>query len=238
MIQTKLTTMLLGLVFTLSLYSQTDNTLQVERQIRNYDMKKFDKETFEKNKNLINEYKFKTETEKIRQLYDKDDNTYVEEIKNKEKSFETQTIYWGTTLMPKQITYTISACIVGKMRFYDPQGNQTQVIDYDQKFKYSIYQVADFVLQQDGVDMFVRDDPNKVRPGRQIYRVDTVLYPYYQVRFKNKENQECYYLIDGTTGEIIRKRVNGEYLINKPDPNEKGKNKESEPKKKKGLFGW
>jgi len=122
------------------------------------------------------------------------------------------------------------------------EGNVTQIIDDDKDFKYSVYQVADYIYQHDDVDIFKRIPIDSRNRNASIHRVSggNTIYPYYQIDYTTKDDKDGYYRIDGTTGEIIRKRIGNEMIINKPNPNtvEKECRKKAEASKKKNWFGF
>jgi len=218
--------------------TQSDSLARFTRQQQNYNMEKFDLEKYQENvKPSSNIYTYETDSQIIH-LKKMLNERYIKIEENKRKQFMTTTYYWIETLTPQQIVYEVSDCTVGLMKFFDYEGNVTSQIDEDAPFAIDVYQVADFVMRDEGIDILERKI--KDRTQSRVMRVSSVKNPYYEVRCYDKDKNFFFYQIDATTGEVMIKAKNRENIVRssyangvaRPDQQEESK------KKKKGFLGW
>lgn len=213
----KLLILSFGIIFSFqtTLYSQNKN-IEI--------MKKFDIETFKKNKIGIH-YQFETEEAFV--LQGEEEHCYYEQIEYKKNPFGDNIRYYKDSLTPM---YAVRKCYnfgIGVMREYDRVGNVTKETDWDAPFKFSLDDLRKKIMAEYKVDIFINNIPY-VYVSRSTNPI-----PLYQITIPVKGYPDGFpgggktMNIDGVTGEGIAETMpdGSNRIIKQPKQEEEKGNK-------------
>jgi hypothetical protein len=166
-------------------------------------MEKFDIITFNENK-IDGEYSFEQDNgNEVRQMENPQSSEYVEEVSDRETPFTTVSVYYMDNGSIKVSGKKFYLMPIGKWQYYSLEGELEKEVDWDEDYKFSIYDLANS-LMENNINIMSR------QRGLDVQRSDVagpryiVLYP---VDVKVRPYDYYNLVIDGITGEEIEKKI-------------------------------
>jgi len=139
------------LVISLLLITLINSCKAQKNDLKQDIMKTFDIETYNKNKNNLNDYTFITKDSTIvkqrKMQFD-----YYEIIKPKNSYFQTRNRYYSNGKLKSTVQDFPNDFLAGVMKEYDKQGTLIKETDYDKPYKFTFKDILKFIKKR-GIDM-------------------------------------------------------------------------------------
>ncbi len=195
------------LLLVLFIHCKAQNNTQKTTQ-----MKTFDIETFEKNKNHLNEYKF-IDNDSTVTIQSDDDYEYYETINPKKSFFQTINRYYKNGKIKLEGEIFEHFFQKGTWKEYDEQGHLIKETDYDAPYKFTWEDILKLIKDRKlDMNAYGFEVSRSFGFGRQE---ETTEEPFWAITHNISEEDMLLgvIIIDGVTGKIIK-----EY--NEPYPSE------------------
>lgn len=159
-------------------------------------MKTFDIETFNKNKNHLNEYTYISSDSTVTKQSD-DDYEYYETIKPKESFFLSINRYYKNRIIKLEGHIFQNFFQKGVWKEYNEQGNLIKEIDYDKPFKFTWNDILKIIKDR---------ELNMDDYGFRITRGSSEKGTTWSITYNKSEEKMLLgvIIIDGITGKIIK----------------------------------
>lgn len=158
-------------------------------------MKTFDIETFEKNKNDINEYSFFIK-DSVNIFQKKRHSEYKEVIKNKGSYFEIINRYYFSGKIKSTSLFFPNQFLKGIMKEYDEQGNLVKEINYDAPYKFTWEDILFFIKKRK-----INMDNEHLRITRDVVEGK----PFWGITYEKEEKTGLIHIgLDANNGEIVQ----------------------------------
>jgi len=188
------------IIFTYGCNAQLTNDTDIKKKNK---MEKFDKLTFEKNK-VNGEYIYTLEDgSEVRQMENLKSLEYTEEIREPGTPFSRVKVFFMENGQLKVVGDRFYLIPIGKWQYYDKFNNLEKETDWDVEYKFTIYDLANMMLEKDVNIM-------KIQKGIDVLRSDIagpryiIVYPVDSI----KRPYDFYNLvINGISGEEIEKTI-------------------------------
>lgn len=174
-------------------------------------MKTFDIETFNKNKNHLNEYNFNiSDTISVSQWENK--QGFIEVIRTKNDLFEDFYAYYKTGLLKLNVKRYPNSFFKGTLREYNENNELVKEENLDKPYPFSWEKVKEYLTQHE-----VEDFQNHIISIRRYNEPEATEYikkgPYWELSFKGKYKEirgQFFIELDGITGEeLLVKKFKG-----------------------------
>jgi hypothetical protein len=168
-------------------------------------MKTFDIETFNKNKNHLNEYTFIGEDSTIIEQR-KRQFGYYEIIKPKNSYFQTRNSYFENGSLKSTVQDFPNDFLAGILKEYDEQGNSIKETDYDAPYKFTWEDILTFIKKRKfDMNAYGFEVTRSFGFGTENIGKESEK-PFWAITYNKSEEDMLLgvIIIDGVTGKIIK----------------------------------
>lgn len=172
---------------------------------KNTKMKTFDIETFNRNKNQLNEYNFLTKDSAVVEQR-KRQFGYYEIIKSKNSNFQIRNDYYENGKLKSTVQDFPNDFLAGIMKEYDEKGNLIKETDYDAPYKFTWEDISKLIKDRKlDMDAYGFEVTRSFGFGTANIGKETEK-PFWAITYNKSEEDMLLgvIIIDGVTGKIIK----------------------------------